>query len=534
MNRFLSLHHLLLLLLFSYPIISTSQTISLKSNNKELEETFNWAVDKALSWKMTGKSGEINRHERGEGLAYNENVPYLPSYWAGYAHRSAYYIRDFAHQIDGAHLVGMDEENFAMMEKFAEYTTADKKWYSWWALNFDGSVFTLDAPNPPGTDNYKGYPSDFTNKSGESFVREIPAMFELVEKAWKSYLWTGDRRYIENDRLWNMYEKVVTEFVTRHDADGNGIPEGYGNIFAGSATYNEADIYPKEAGDAIGAQYQAYLAYAAFLSERKLSKQAKEQLGNAASLKDYFNTNWSVVEGTDLYSCAITSSIEKYPLFNKETSWFMPMKLLTEPGERNNGYLDFISEQLGDGVGTANQTEGSPENIEAYTYLPDTYFPYGRVEEAWKWMKYIIDQKDKPHVVTQQGKNGEYPEVSFTLVSQVVEGLMGIEPDAANHTISTLPRLPNEIDHLDLAGLKIGNHTIAIHQSTSKTEITHSVGKQPLTAKIRFYGNHEFISLDGKHIKADSGDLNGKTYSYITVELTPGEKASATIKHNFK
>jgi hypothetical protein len=149
-------------------------------------------------------------------------------------------------------------------------------------------------------------------------------------------------------------------------------------------------------------------------------------------------------------------------------------------------------------------------------------------------MKYIIDQKDKPHVVTQQGKNGEYPEVSFTLVSQVVEGLMGIEPDAANHTISTLPRLPEEIDHLDLTGLKIGNHTITVHQSKTKTVITHVAGDQHLAAKIRFYGSHEFISLDGKHIKADSGDLNGKIYSYITVKLTPGEKASATIKHNFK
>lgn len=529
MNRFLLLPHLLLVFLFSCPINSTSQTISLKSDNKELEETFNWAVNKALSWKMTGKFGEINRHERGEGIAYNENVPYLPSYWAGYAHRSAYYIRDFAHQIDGAHLVGMDEENFAMMEKFAEYTTGDKKWYSWWALNFDGSVFSLDAPNPPGIDHYKGYPSDFSNKSGESFVREIPAMFELVEKAWKSYLWTGDQRYIENKKLWSMYEKVVTEFVTLHDADGNGIPEGQGNIFQGSATYNEADIHPLEAGDAIGAQYQAYLAYASFLSERKLSLQAKEQLGKAASLKDYFNKNWSVVKGSDLYSCAITSSGEKYPLFNKETSWFMPMKLLTEPGERNDAYLDFISEQLGDGTGTANQTQDSPQNIEAYTYLPDTYFPYGRVEEAWKWMKYIIDQKDNPHVVIQQGKNGDYPEVSFTLVSQVVEGLMGIEPDAANHTISTLPRLPVEIDHLDLDRLKIGDHTITIYQTKGKTEITHSEGKQPLTAQIRFYGSHDVILVNNKKTKAKTALLNGITFSYITVKLKAGEKVVATI-----
>lgn len=529
MNKFFPLSYFLLLLLLSQSNISKSQTISLKSDNKELEETFNWAVDKALSWKMTGKSGEINRHERGEGLGYKATVPYLPSYWAGYAHRSAYYIRDFAHQIDGAHLVGMDEENFAMMEKFAEYTTADKKWYSWWALNFDGSVFTLDAPNPPGTENYKDYPANFINKPGESFVREIPAMFELVEKAWKSYLWTADRRYIEDDKLWSMYEKVVTEFVTLHDSDGNGIPEGQGNIFEGSATYNEADIHPLEAGDAIGAQYQAYLAFAEFLFERNLSQQAKEQLKQAASLKDYFNTDWSITEDTDLYSCAITSSGEKYPLFNKETSWFMPMKLLTEPGEKNESYLNFISDHLGDGVGTANQTKDSPANIEAYTYLPDTYFPYGRTDEAWKWMKYVIDQKDKAHVVTNQGKNGDYPEVSFTLVSQVVEGLMGIEPDAANHTISTIPRLPEEIKCLELTDLKIGEHTIAVNQSSNKTEITNTSSESPLTCVIRFYGNQEFIFVNDKKTKAKSALLNGKPYSFITIKLKSGEKVVATL-----
>jgi len=529
MNKLITLSNFFLLVFCALPIISRSQNISLKSDNKELEETFHWAVQKANTWKMTGKSGEINRNEGDEGLGYAQEVAYLPSYWAGYPHRSAYYIRDFAHQIDGAHLVGMDEENFAMMEKFAEHTTADKKWYSWWALNFDGSVFTLDAPNPPGTETYPCYPADFTNKQGESFVREIPAMFELVEKAWKSYLWTGDRRYIENNKLWNMYEKVVTDFVSLHDSDGNGIPEGQGNIFEGSATYNEADIHPVEAGDAIGSQYQAYLAYASFLSERNLTLQAKEQLKKAATLKNYFNTSWSVIDGTDLYSCAITSSQEKYPFFNKETSWFIPMKLITEPGERNDKYLDFISEQLGDGVGTANSKKGSPANIEAYTYLPDTYFPYGKVDEAWKWMKYIVDQKEKAHVVTKQGKNGDYPEVPFTLVSQVVEGLMGIEPDAANHTISTIPRLPEEIGFLELTDLKIGEHTIDVRQSNKKTEITNTSGDAPLVCKIRFYGTHKVISVNDQKTKASTAVLNGKIYSFIRVELKPGEKVIASI-----
>lgn len=520
---------ILLFSIFSISHFSTGQTISLQSDNAELEETFNWAVQKALSWKMTGKSGEINRHERGEGLGYQADAAYLPSYWAGYAHRSAYYIRDFAHQIDGAHLVGMDEENLAMMELFAQNCMEDKNWYSWWALNFDGSVFTLDAPNPPGTETYQGYPADFVNPPGESFVREIPAMFELVEKAWKSYLWTGDSRYIEDEKLWQMYEKVVTEFVKLHDSDENGIPEGVGNIFKGSATYNEADIHPFEAGDAIGSQYQAYLAFAKFLSAKGLHSQSKAQSQRAESLKQYFNQEWSEVEGSELYSCAITEDQEKYPFFNKETSWFMPMKLLTQPGEKNDFYLDYISDQLGDGINSSNSKEGSPENIEAYTYLPDTYFPYNRVEEAWKWMQYIISEKDKPHVVKNQGLNGDYPEISFTLVSQVVEGIMGLEPDAANHAIKTISRLPAEIEYLELKNLAIGEHLIELRQSKTQTQISNIKSEFPLKCTVRFYGNHPKFLVNQKSQKSKKGFLNGVEFSFVEIDLKPGEKISVEI-----
>jgi hypothetical protein len=389
-------------------------------------------------------------------------------------------------------------------------------------------VFTLDAPNPPGTETYTDYPAGF-NPPGESFVREIPAMFKLVEKAWKSYLWTGDQRYIEDEKLWKMYEKVVNEFVMLHDSDGNGIPEGKGNIFEGSATYNETDIHPYEAGDAIGSQYQAYLAFANFLTIKGLDPQSKAQFQKAETLKQHFNTEWSDVQDSDLYSCAITEDHQKYPFFNKETSWFMPMKLLTTAGPKTDAYLDYISVQLGDGINPSNPKKGSPENIEAYTYLPDTYFPYNRVQEAWKWMQYIIDQKDKPHVVKNQGLNGDYPEISFTLVSQVVEGLMGVEPDAASHRVSTIPGLPEEIGYLEIEKLQIGQHLIDIRQSKTQTQISNTSSEFPLLCVIRFYGDHPTFLINQESKKSKKGLLNGIEFSFIEIEVKPGGKVYAEI-----
>ena len=60
----------------------------LKSSNPRLNEAFEWAKNMAMSYVTTGKRGPINDGRSGEG-------DYIPSYWAGYRTRAAFYIRDY-------------------------------------------------------------------------------------------------------------------------------------------------------------------------------------------------------------------------------------------------------------------------------------------------------------------------------------------------------------------------------------------------------------------------------------------------------
>ncbi|MFA0125890.1 hypothetical protein AB4400_31485, partial [Vibrio sp. 10N.261.48.A2] len=109
--------------------------------------------------------------------------------------------------------------------------------------------------------------------------------------------WTGDKRYIEDDDLWQFYTKVLTDYIELHDdQDPNGIAEGYGGIFEGSATYNERGEFPIEAGDGIGSQYQATLAYSAMLEAREEYSEATLWREKAQELKRYFNEDWSIVD----------------------------------------------------------------------------------------------------------------------------------------------------------------------------------------------------------------------------------------------
>ncbi len=486
--------------------IEKEKRVVMESSNQYLEDTFNWAANKLDQFVMTGtEDGPINVPQ-----ASGETADYIPSYWAGYYDRTAFYTRDFVHQATGAQIAGLAEENYSMFSAFAKECTEARQWYTVWALNFDGSVYTMDY-----------YHDDL-------FVREVPAQFELVEKAYKQYLWSGDERYIWDETLWSFYTNVMTNYVDTHDENGNGVAQEVGTgIFYGSCTYNERGNQVIEAGDAIGSQYQATLAYAGMLKARGEEEAAEEWYQKAADLKAYFNDDWSIAEEMDSeYVSSWGPNGEKYSDFAKETSWFIPLKMVSEAGERNDAYIDFILENLGDGIGT---TSTAPSNIEAYTYIPDMLFLYNRSDDAWKWMKYITSIKDEPHERPIQGTNGDYPEISFTFVSQVIEGMMGVEPDAGEGFVATVPRLPKEVPDATANYMQIGDYELNLtHTGNTESTLTNSADKA-ITWEARFYGDYEYIMIGGNVVKAQQKELNGELVSYASAEVAAGASMTAKV-----
>lgn len=487
---------------------AADKKVHLVSDNKTLEEAFNWAVDKTQQFVMTGKSGLVNKDETnpsGTGTA-----DYMPSYWAGYCDRTAFYARDFCHQSTGATLVGLTEENYHMFNAFAKTSNESRKWYALWSLNFDGTPHKIDYRD----DSY--------------FVREVPSEFELVEYCYKQYLWTGDERYI-NDEMFNFYTNTMTKFIEAHDTNNNGVAEGTGkSIYDGVASYNERGGQPLlEAGDSIGSQYQATLAYAGFLQARGDKEGAKEWNKKADDLKTYFNEEWSVINGDKDGRYARGIAIDnktKHNDFGKENSWFMPLKMITEPGQRTNEYLDYITENMAEGIGTG---PNAPNNIEAYTYIPDMFFRFNRNDDAWKWMKYILSIRDNPHERPEQGTNGDFPEISFTVISQVVEGMMGVTPNAHLNQLTTIPRLPSEVNEVTLEYQEIGNNEVNLtHQGNTKSILENTKGED-LIWEAQFYGEYPCILVDGAYLPAQTKDINGETVSYVTVTVKSGKSVAA-------
>ncbi|WP_282696927.1 hypothetical protein [Streptomyces sp. CC208A] len=482
------------------------------SSDPEAAAMFAWAAAKANSWvHLPGTEGPLNADERQTG-GTGTGV-YAPSYWAGYANRSGYYSRDTAHQLSGAGVLGLHAENKAMLRAFAASATAEHAYYPVWALNFDNRTYlSIDYRRP------------------DLFVREVPAVFELVQKAEEAYRWTGDRSYLDDPVLWEFYRHATEEFVALHDGrKDNGarvkVAEGTGGgIFQGVASYNEQSDEPlAEAGDAIGSQYQAYRAMSALARAKGDGALAADFARRAAELKRYFNSEWSGTgSGADMVR-GYTTDGRALTGWGKENSWFMPMKGIVAPGPRREAYLDYIEEQA--------RGADRPANIEALTYLPDTFFANGRPDTAWAWMKHIHARKDVPHVNRRQGTNGDYPEVSFTLVGQTVQGLLGVTPDAPARSLSTLSRLPSGMEWLGIEDLRIGDSVFALrHDGARRSALTHTAGPAPYTWEARFPGAHRTVVVNGTARPAETRTIDGVTYTTVRVKVAPGATATAEVR----
>lgn len=501
--------------------------ILLKSDCELLENAFKWAQQKTRQFVVTGvKKGAVNKGDGGKWYGPKGRITknpkyewaqpkdYIPSFWAGYYDRTAFYIRDFVHQAVGAHLSGLDDELFSMYKTFIDSAGEETGGYALWAFNFDGSVYYMDTPDH------------------NRFVRELPAQFELVETAYRLYLWTGDRRYIFDDSIFGFIKNIMTDFIDRQDGivlkNKNGIPEGLGDIWKGSATYNERGFHAAEAGDCIGAMYQAMLAYSAILKIRGDNAESHIQKQRADKLKQYFNHDWSVVEGSDAYCYAIDNNGKKHFKWYKKRSELhggaslvlIPVKELAEGGCRTDKLLDHIHLCQCD-------KKLCEDNIESYTYLPQAFFPYNHNDRAWYWMKHIMNSKDLPHERRSQGTNGDYPEISFTFLEHTISGLMGITPDCGG--LWVIPHLPKEIGAVQAENIPLSDFTIDLTVEKSSIKIKNN-GAHSLPVHAGFPFAVSALKVNERHTPAIRKRRNGYDISYASIEIAAGKSAGICIE----
>lgn len=419
--------------------------VRFRSSESSLTDGFEWAVQRSLEWVRTDPEE-------------------LPSYWAGLTDRPLFYSRDVAHQLLGGHLLGLDAQNLAMMREFARSATPERGYYPLWSFTFAGE---------PGAIDYN---------SDDDFVRETPVVFELVEKALEQYLWTGDKRWINDPDLARFRRTSLHQFTSEHDILGIGVAgeAGTGDIFQGLASYNEQGVgeSPLIGADGLSCQWAAWRAVRDILGPATASGHVddsgliSEATLEANRIQQIFLNDWWVPWANRF---ANGRTAERYDTdLAWEASWYPALKGLLPSGERSEAHLNFLAERL---------RATPPFNIEAVTYLPEAFFAYHHDSEAMYWIDYLLASR------------ADYPEVPFNVVSHLAVGLPGLRPTSAD-SIETDSHLPSDDMWTTAENIRVGEYLLDVHTTgRHETAITVRKGSRPLRWSARFDGGTQHTVL---------------------------------------
>lgn len=451
--------------------------LSLTTSDPLLQKTFDWAKATALSY--VGASTD----------------PVGPWYEGSLPQREAFCMRDISHQCGGAEVLGLNKENFNMFAKFAQNISESKDWCTYWEID------RYDKPAP----------IDYRND--KEFWYNLNANFDVLDACYRTYLWTGDQRYINEKAFLTFYEKTMTDHIERWQLQSDKIMDR--PRFMNSPTpFNTEDNFHKCRGlasyvenfegltisaDLLATIYRGCISYSKLL---ELKGNIEDSHRYAAMAEDYAalleNTWWD--DSTNLYNTFFTEQKE----FHK--------------GEGETFILWFDATKNAARIrATLAHMLSNNWNVENLSYFPKIFYFYAYDKEAYRQL-----------TVLPTMERCEYPEVSYGTIEGIVAGMAGIQANASKKQIRTLPRLTTETEWINLQYLPVMGGSISVrHDHTNKTTFKSHID-QPILWKAVFPGSHTSISCNGKPQPAiTETDVLGNIYSYVELEVKPEKQVIA-------
>lgn len=467
----------------SYPkAIAQENGVVFTSSDKGLEQAFNWAKEMALHYK--GKADD----------------PVGPWYESALPPRDAFCMRDVSHQCIGAEILGLSRENSNMFNLFTSNVSASKNWCSYWEIN----KYAQPAPE------------DYRND--KEFWYNLPANFDMLYATWRLYLWTGDSHYINAPAFVNFQERSVKEYIeswglsadsmlTRPAHPNAPSPFNKNDNFhrcRGLPSYSEGVPDLKTGADLLAALYRGLLTYAAILSERGQKKEAALYTKKAERYRQHLEADWW--DGRDALYYTYYSNGNKFGRDEGETFllWFDALK-------------DSVRVKK-----TMAHVASKTWNMENTSYLPFLFYKNGYWDKARSYLLYLSD----PSTVRR-----EYPEVSFGVIEGIVQGLMGIMPDASTGTISTAYKSNGagnaQINHLPLLHTTID----ILHLSKQQSAISNT-GAKSFKWKAIFYGTYTRAYANGNLIAVRKGtDPQQRRITFVETTVKPGQKVNIKVEY---
>jgi len=451
--------------------------VEVESSDPRLVRSFQWAKQRALAYSYTGD-------------------PVGDWYDSTAGKRYAFCMRDLSHQSVGAAVLGLTGHTRNMLRRFAGSISLSRDWCGFWEINKDG------------------FPAPVDYQDDRHFWYCLPANFDLMQACYRQFLWTGDQSYFDSV-FSNFYDRTVTDYPAAWDRNRDGVMESSPEVRPrGIPSYYQEQLKLRVGADLLAAQYKGYLVYAAIQEQRgvrgslsqKLAEQYREK---ALALRILYNTEWWNAVQSRHYSLMLADG-KFFAGYVADANVFPLLFGLTEDGLKTNAALDGLE-------------KNRPDFDQTLSYFPEILFEYGRNESAYHSLLELTDPNFRGRGM---------PEVVFAAAGALATGLMGISPDALQHTLETLPRLPGEVGWVKLTRLPILQNEVSIqHRAVTETAITNMAG--PLFHwKASFStsspGRAPLIMVDGAPLRAKVEErVNHQTTVFVLVPVSPGQTRTA-------
>jgi hypothetical protein len=471
--------------------------LAFQSSDTRLVETFSWAKRQATAY------------------AFQED-PVGPWFEAALPGREAFCMRDVAHQATGAHALGMQAHLGNMLRRFAQHVTAERDWCSLWEIDRHGRPAHADYRND------------------RDFWYNLPANFDLLDAAWRAFLWSGDQAYLRDPVFSNFYDRTVTDYVQRWSLGVDALMKrprlmnraataDPGAKFAsarGIPGYDE-DTDDVVAGlDLLAAQYAGFAAYARIQEARGDVAAARTWLRKAVEVKAFVNSTWWDEKTRSFYDHLTTSHVlaHRGPTAWDSAALYWPV---AADGVHLRATLDDLVMQI-------SRSPSAP--IEEQSHHPEVLYRYGVADVAYSQVM-DLSRADRAR--------REYPEVSFSVVGAIVTGLMGVSvdpvmpgrdgdllEDVANQFVMTLPQVTPDTTWAELRHLPVRANDITVrHDGNTATVFTNNHGPV-IVWRAALPGRFGELVVNGRRVKASRLVLPpGREVSCARVVVVPGASA---------
>jgi len=471
-----------------------SSRLAFASSDTKLVDSFNWAKKQAMAYVQTGTDPV--------GLWYETGLP----------GRTRFSMRDTSHQVMGAQALGRAAYNMNMLRHFASGVSESRDWCSFWGIDRWGRPASVD----------------YTNDA--QFWYWLPANFDALDASYRMFLWTGDLTYVNDPVFLNSYDRTVTDYLTRWDLDPKHIMtrkrwlnvRGELDMSVPLQTARGIPGYAENPRDYVvgidllATEYVAFRDYAYIQQYRGNDDAAQNFLKKAAEVLNLIDTKWWDDDAHQFYS-----QLDKDYKMQGHGGGALLYWGIAEDGPKGQSAVTALVDDI---------RQHPTGQVEGESYFAEDLYRYGITDTAYAK---IMD------LTTPGRRRQEYPEVSYSVISAMVNGLMGINIDAPsplnayavnNYTetmIKTLPGLSKQTAWAEIRNLPIRTNEITVrHEGLGKTVPTNQSGPS-LIWEPELPGRFDTLIVNGKSIKAQPGEEPiGRVVSWVKIIVGAGDSVT--------